>query len=195
MKENKKENYFVMQTKIKALGPIKEVVNNPDMIKAIIAYDGDRHYLCAFIDSVNAALKDGTITEEDLHYFQSGKFMDAIVHLNQTIAEVDPHELQTAERLDKVNYVSLLEDSKTLAVSYTHPEIIAALCGDLTWDENPDELVWWSKSGTFASLPSNVQMVILNELLKRGKADVARSLVSQATYGLEPYKEDSQLKR
>ena len=113
MKENKKENYFVMQTKIKALGPIKEVVNNPDMIKAIIAYDGDRHYLCAFIDSVNAALKDGTITEEDLHYFQSGKFMDAIVHLNQTIAEVDPHELQTAERLDKVNYVSLLEDPKS----------------------------------------------------------------------------------
>ncbi len=195
MKENKKENYFAMQAKIKALGPIKEVVNNPDMIKAIIAYDGDRHYLCAFIDAINGALKDGTITEEDLHYFQNGEFMDAIVHLNQTIADVNPHELQTAERLDKVNYVSLLEDPKTLAVSYTHPEIIAALCGDLTWDENPDELVWWSKSGTFASLPSNVQMVILNELLKRGKADVAQSLVSQATYGLEPYKEDSQLKR
>ena len=47
MKETIKENYFDMEAKIKALGPIKEIVNNPDAIRSIIAYDGDRHYVHA----------------------------------------------------------------------------------------------------------------------------------------------------
>ena len=194
MKENLRENYYTMQAKIKSLGPIKNVVNNPDVIRNIIAYDGDRHYLCAFIDEINEALEDKKINGEDLHYFRSGEFADAIVHLKETINEVNPHEMQTAERLDKINYMSLLEDANSLAVSYTHPEIIDALCGESV-DPSASDLVWWSNSGTFSSLPSKVQMVIVNEVLKRGNLEVAQKLVTQSTYGLSPYPSNETLKR
>lgn len=194
MKENLRENYYTMQAKIRALGPIKNIVNNLDVIRNIIAYDGDRHYLCAFIDEINEALEAKIISGDDLHYFRSGEFADAIVHLKETIDEVNPHELQTAERLDKINYISLLEDAQSLAVSYTHPEIIDALCGE-SMDPSANDLVWWSNSGTFSSLPGNVQIIIVNEVLKRGNLEAAQKLTSQSTYGLSPYPGNEMLKR
>ncbi len=194
MKDTIKESYFDLEAKIRALGPIKDIVNNPDAIRSIIAYDGDRHYLCAFIDAINAGLKNGTLTEDDLYYFRNGEFVDSIVHLKETIAEVNPHEMQTAERLDKINYMSLLHDDKTLAVSYTHPEIIAALC-DESMGSSADDLVWWSRSGTFTSLPGNVQMLIVNEVLKKGNLDVAQELVARSTHGLSPYPSNKELRR
>ena len=194
MKDNLRENYYTMQAKIKKLGPIKKLVNDFDAIRRIIAYDGDRHYLCAFIDEINEALESKVITGEDLHYFRSGEFADAIVHLKETINEVNPHELQTAERLDKINYISLLEDAQSLAVSYTHPEIIDALCGE-SMDPSASDLVWWSNSGTFSSLPGNVQIIIVNEVLKRGNLEAAQKLTSQSTYGLSPYPSNDALRR
>ena len=116
MKETIKENYFDMEAKIRELGPIKEIVNNPDAIRSIIAYDGDRHYLQAFLETVNNAIDARLVTEEDLRFFRSGEFMDAIVHLEETIEAVNPHEMQTAERLDKINYVSVFKDAKTLFI-------------------------------------------------------------------------------
>lgn len=191
MNENVRENYYDMQKRIKALGNIKNVVNNPEMLMNIIGYSGDRHYLCAFIDEVNKALEEKTLKEEDLSLFRNGFFVDKIINLKDTVEATFPRELQTAERLDKINYMSLLEDEKSLAVSYTHPEIIAALCG-----ENTDkDLTWWLGSGTFASLPGDVQMVIIGEVLKRGNIEVAQKLIKDATYNLEPYKEEPGLKR
>ena len=188
MKETIKESYFDLETKIRALGPIKEIVNNPDAIRSIIAYDGDRHYLCVFIDAINEGLNNGTLGEEDLHYFRSGEFMDAIVHLDETIETVNPHEMQTAERLDKINYVSVFKDAKTLSVSYTHPEIIAALCGE-SKDSKPSDLTWWATCGTFGNLPNETQQTIEMEIFKRDNMEVLAKLMSEGKGNNKSYSE------
>ena len=194
MQEAVNENYYEMKAKISSQGSIKDIVNNPDLIKRIIAYNGDRHFLCAFIDLVNEELEKGTLDEGDLSFFRSGEFADAIVHLKETIEKVEPREMQVSERLDKVNYMSLLHDPISLAVSYTHPEIISALCGE-AMDYNPRDLTWWVTSGTYSSLPGKVQMTILNEVLKKKDLDVAQELASIASYGLTPYQKDEELRR
>ena len=183
-----KENYFNLEAKIRALGPIKEIVNNPDAIRGIIAYDGDRHYLQAFLETVNKAIKERILTEEDLHFFRNGEFMDAIVHLDETIAAVNPHEMQTAERLDKINYVSVFMDSKTLSVSYTHPEIIAALCGE-SKDSKPSDLTWWATCGTFGNLPNETQQTIEMEIFKRGNMEVLAKLMNEGKGNNKSYSE------
>ncbi len=188
MKETIKESYFDLEARIRALGPIKEIVNNPDAIRSIIAYDGDRHFLQAFLEAVNNAIDAGQIREEDLRFFRSGEFMDAIVHLDETIETVNPHEMQTAERLDKINYVSVFKDAKTLSVSYTHPEIIAALCGE-SKDSKPSDLTWWATCGTFGNLPNETQQTIEMEIFKRDNMEVLAKLMNVGKGNNKSYSE------
>ena len=185
-----KEQYDALLQRIRNLGPITDVLRSPIMIKQIIAYSGDRHLLCAFFDIVNAELEKGRLTDDDMEFFRSGDLMDAIVNLDKTIAGA--RDIFPAEILDKINYVSLIKDPKTLAVSYTHPVIIDALCGkrDTTTYESArytKDLVWWSKCGTFDTMNPEVKLVIVSELLKNGGASKAQELLEKNHGGLQSY--------
>jgi len=179
-----KESYYDLVGKIKSIGPIKDIVKNETMLKNIISYGGDRHLLCALFDEINLGIESGTIQDEDLQYFRSGKIMDYIVNLEQTIYETKPRQTFPAERLDKVNYVSLIKDDQTLAACYTHPEIINALCGN-----GHRDLVWWKDCGTYSTLPANVKMVIVSDVFKKGNMVVTQELMEMGTYRLQTYEQ------
>lgn len=189
-----KEPYGELLSKIDSIGTIKQVVNSPDMINQIISYNGDRHLLCALFDRINLGIKSGEISEEDLNYLRSGKMMDAIVNLDKTVQQYASRQSFRAERLDKINYVSLLEDPQTLAVSYTHPMIIDALCEQATYDKMPDELTWFQSCGTFGSLPKTVQAAIVSSVLTRGNLEIAQKLLKDITSGLQTYEMKNQAK-
>ena len=182
---DRKEHYDNLLAKIRNLGDIRDVLRNETRLKQIIAYPGDRHLLCAFTDIVNEAIEKGDVSKYDLELLRSGKLMDMIVNLEQTINEVNPREIYTAELLDKINYVSLIQDPQTLAASYTHPTIIDALCGKADYVKKPSELVWWRDCGTFISLPSKVQSLITFKVLQNGNLEAAKDLLGAASFGLE----------
>jgi len=181
----KREHYDNLLAKIRNLGDIKDVLRNETRLKQIIAYPGDRHLLCAFADIVNEAIIKGDVSKYDLEILRSGKFMDMIVNLEQTINEVYPRQMYTAELLDKINYVSLIQDPQTLAASYTHPTIIDALCGKADYANNHEQLVWWRDCGTFTSLPSKVQSLITFKVIQNGNLEAAKDLLCHSSWGLE----------
>ena len=182
---DRKEHYDNLLAKIRNLGDIRDVLRNETRLKQIIAYPGDRHLLCAFADVVNESIIKGELSKYDLELLRSGKFMDMIVNLEQTINEVYPREMYTAELLDKINYVSLIQDSQTLAASYTHPTIIDALCGKADYVKNKEQLVWWRDCGTFTSLPSKVQSLITFKVIQNGNLEAAKDLLCHSSLGLE----------
>ena len=163
-----KQAYPDLLGMIDKMGPIENIVANPNLINEVIAYDTDRHLLCALFDRINEALEAGRIVPEQLSFFRTGAAMDGIINLKQTIERFgnDPaREVYPAEILDKVNYVSLLRDPESLAACYTHPEIIKALCDEPV--SNKRDLVWWANCGTFTSLPREVQITIISEVAKK----------------------------
>jgi len=181
MVENRQDYNELLQM-IRNMGPLREIIRSEYMLKNIISYNGDRHLICALFDEVNAALENRTITEDDLAVLRSGVLMDMIVNLEKTVQETAPRPLFLSERLDKVNYVSLINDPQTLASCFTHPDILAAISGE---NYNRD-LAYWVEAGTFSSqLPSNVRSLIINEVLKKGNIEVAQRLLEQTSYGVK----------
>lgn len=183
----KKEPYQVLVQRIKNLGAIEEIVTDRKKIIDIISDDSDRHLLCAFFDEINEAIKSGKINpDKDLKLFRDGTVMDLIIHLENTVMMSSyPRKLFQSERLDKINYLSLIEDEQTLAVSYTHPHIIAALCG-MYFNGNSRDLTWWRDSGTFIYLPEKVKSLIILEVLVESPKR-ATELLQKASAGVKSY--------
>lgn len=172
-----RQNYETLLNMIDRMGNIEDVATNPEMIKTVLGYDTDRHLFCALIDRINEAVEAKKMTYEEIPYFQNGRLMDDIVNLKRTIQEYGNHpsrEVYTSEILDKVNYVGLIQDPKTLAACYTHPEIIAALSGEGV--KNTRDLKWWSTCGTYDSLPAEVKQSIIFALMKNGAYEEAAKL-------------------
>jgi len=189
----KKEPYDELLKKIDSLGPINQIVTNPDTLNRIIAYEGDRHLLCALFDRINEAKQEGLLIDSDLDYLRSGQLMDKIINLDIIAAQYAKRQLDPSERLDKINYVSLINDEQVLAASYTHPAIIDALCGEAHYDKNPHDLVWFKSCGTFANLSPAVKSTIVAAVLEKGNIDVAKELLTQTTVGLKSYIEANDL--
>ncbi len=189
-----KENYNELREQIRKLGPINEIITNEELIEQIIAYDGDRHLLCALFDEINLGIENNEIFDHDLEpVFRSGKIMDSIINLEETIQKHSLRRKFTSERLDKINYVSLIKDPETLATCYTHPAIIDALCS-ISQDSNPKDLIWWKTAGTLNSLPNNVQNLIIHQVLDRGAVFEAQNLLELTCDGLTPYPHSIKLK-
>lgn len=184
----RKEHYDDLLKRIDDLGPLKDVINSEQKINSIIAYNGDRHLICALFDRVNEGLKNGLISEEDLTLFRNGTLINSIINLKETTAQYGGREPFAAERLDKINYISLIDDNQTKAVSYTHPKIIDALCLHSD-DYDPRDLVWLITSGTFDDLSAPVKLTIISTILERDEVDLAKSLLNRSKSNLKTYEE------
>lgn len=182
------ENFNDLLRKIDELGPIKSVVNNENLLNQIIAYGGDRHLICALFARVNEGLKDMVISEEDLTLFRNGTLINSIINLKETTEQYGGREPFAAERLDKINYISTIDDDQTKAVSYTHPKIIDALCLHSD-DYDPRDLTWFITSGTFDNLSDPVKLTIISSVLGRGDIEVAKSLLNRSKSNLKTYEE------
>ena len=190
-----KQSYEKLLSFIDSIGPIEKIAINPEIVKTILILNTDRHILCALIDRINDALKNGKILPEELVYFRSGEIMDDIIHLDRTIknyAHGRRKELFTSEILDKINYISLLHDEKSLSACYTHPEIIDALCGKDV--QNKSDLTWWSTCGTFTTMPSKVQNRIIASVMEQGDFDTAKKLIMDTCYKMPVSKVNKEAK-
>ena len=67
-----KQAYPDLLGMIDKMGPIENIVANPNLINEVIAYDTDRHLLCALFDRINEALEAGRIVPEQLSFFRTG---------------------------------------------------------------------------------------------------------------------------
>ena len=173
------ENYEVMKNKIKSLGSMKEILKNHDLVKSIIAYNGDRHFFTAFIDLVNEGLAKHEIWDDDLEVFTSGEVADAIVNIDQTARQYGNRQAYPNETLDKLNYLALITDSKAYAASFTHPEILQAMAGN-----GNRELREWSQSSHVP--PVGGFAAVVSELLEAGNLEAAKEYIQ--TMGYYPLK-------
>lgn len=173
-----KKELLLLEQKLDNLGSIKEIINNEYFLYAIISYNGDRRLLYVLFNKINKALKDNSINEEDLAFFRSGKLIDAIINLHSTTEYYAGRKPYTSERLDKINYISILEDEETLSVSYTHPRIIDAICGDTHFDNKSYELIDFIECGIYDKLPTTIKQKILLEIQKRNNLEIVEKLSS-----------------
>ncbi len=181
-----RENYNDLILEAKKYGMVNNVLKNITIVKLIISSGLDRHLLCAFFELINRDLRENKLDEESLEFLRSGKLMDLIVNLEETVQQTNPRNLFPNERLDKINYYSLIEDNQTLATGYTHPEIISALCQEGVVS-NAKDLTYWMEMGTYFSLPQNVQAVILNVLLEQGNIVKVQELLNLQASGLKKH--------
>ena len=174
------ENYEVMKNKIKSLGSMKEILKNHDLVKSIIAYNGDRHFFTAFIDLVNEGLAKHEIWDDDLEVFTSGEVADAIVNIDQTARQYGNRQAYPNETLDKLNYLALITDSKAYAASFTHPEILQAMAGN-----GNRELREWSQSSHVP--PVGGFAAVVYEMIEKGNIEEAKEFIDRIGYHSKKY--------
>ncbi len=165
-------NYFEMKNKINSLGSMKEILNNHDLVKSIIAYNGDRHFFLAFIDLINEGLAKHEITSDDLEVFTSGEVADAIVNIEQTAKKYGNRQAYPSEAWDKLNYLALITDSKAYAASFTHPEIMKAMAGNANRD-----LSQWSHSAHVP--PVGGFAAVIYEMIEKGNIEEAKEFIDR----------------
>lgn len=156
---------------------LADILNSKPALKQIIL-SKDRHDLSNFLYSVQEALRSGYITEEDFRLFRNGFAIDCVLNLTDDLKE-QKRELQTAELLDKINYLSLVPDTESLNTTYTHPQIIEGVSRD------DHDLAWWYKSGTFNTLPVETKVKIGIKLLELGNISKAKEVMQSINHELE----------
>ena len=168
------------------------IINNIDKIRDknfllnLIASE-DRHDFSNFLYDVDRAKRAGLLEDGDFVLFRNGFVVNAIVSLKDS-KNVIGRELQTAELLDKVNYLSLIPDFESLNVSYTNDTIIEGLCND------DRDFSWWFTCGTMHSLPVEVKNNIAIKLLEKGKVDKARYVLDSIARTLKFERENSDIR-
>lgn len=193
LEQNINDEYFQrLENKLDQIGTTREILRNEYLLNAIIAYNSEHPLVYALFKKVNEGIKDGTLIDEDLEFFRNGSLIDAIINLKETTKLYGKRKTRPAERADKINAISLIEDTKTLAVSFTHPEIIDALCGKRNYDPDSSDLTYFIKCGSYNNLPKEVQMAITSEVLKRGNTEVAQLLLEVAIGNIKKYQSNNQ---
>lgn len=164
------ENFYEMLDKIDSLGPLNEVVESQDWIKAIIAYNGDRHFFHAFISRINKALKDNTLDVKSLKWFRAGLVSEWIINIDDTVSKYGNRAAYPAEILDKLNYLACLKDAKSFVSCFSKDEIKEALnsCN------SSSELTYWR---TNTEIPSEGRIALAYECLDAGYNEAARKLL------------------
>lgn len=189
------ENYFDLIYKIESFGLIEKTVNDENIINQIIAYDRRGRLLCTLFDKVNIAIYKKQLSPESLTYFRSGKLMDSIINLEETLEKCGSTRTPTEdERGLKIACVSRIEDDETLVVSYTHPKILDALCSDESYKQQ-DLTNWYNEYGIFTCILSlRVQASIGLALLKtRGNDKLVKSMLENASKELPSYEEKNKV--
>lgn len=174
------ENYYEMRNRIKSLGSLKEILKNNDLVKSIIAYNGDRHFFAAFIDLINEGLANHEITSNDLGVFTSGEVADAIVNMKKTAHQYGNRKVYPAEIWDKLNYLATINDSYAYAASFTHPEILKAMEGN-----GNRELTEWSKSSHMP--PVGGFAAVIYKMIERGDIEDAKEFIDRIAYYSKKY--------
>lgn len=174
------EDYYEMIDRIKSLGSLKNILKNENLVMAIIAYNGDRHFFAAFIDLINEGLAKHEISSDDLEVFTSGKVADAIVNINETAKQYGNRNAYPNESQDKLNYLSEITDSKAYAASFTHPEILNAMAGN-----GNTELTEWSRKTT--KPPVGGFATVISEMLARGNVEQAKNFIDRVCYYEKEY--------
>ena len=97
--------------------------------------------------------------------------------------------MQTAELLDKVNYLSIIPDFESLNVAYTNDTIINGLCnGD-------DDFSWWFTCGTMSTLPVEIRNNIAMKLLGRGETEKTMYVLQSIERTMKSEREYSESKK
>ncbi len=164
------ENFYEMLDKIDSLGSLKEVVESQDWIKAIIAYNGDRHFFHAFICRINKALKDNSLDPSSLKWFRSGLVSEWIINIDDTVSKYGKRSSYPAETLDKLNYLACLQDAKSFVACFSHDDIKEALNSS----NSGNELTFWR---TNTEIPLNGRVSLAYEWLDAGYTKAAKKLL------------------
>lgn len=124
----------------------------------------DRHDFSNFLYEVVEDKRNGLLSDDDFILFRNGFVVNAIIALKDSKSSIG-RELQTAELLDKINYLSLVPDLESLNVAFTNDTIIDGLCN------NDNDFSWWFSCGTMSNLPVEVRNNIAMKLLSRGETE------------------------
>lgn len=165
---------------------IANKITNKNFLLNLIASE-DRHDFSNFLYDVDKAKRDGLLSDDDFILFRNGFVVNAIVSLKDA-KNVIGRNLQTAELLDKVNYLSLVPDFESLNVSYTNDDIINGLCND------DRDFSWWFTCGTMSCLPVEVRNNIAIKLLERGRVDKAKYVLDSIARTLKFERENSDIR-
>jgi len=142
---------------------INDKMQSKEFLLNLIASE-NRHDLSNFLIDVQDMSRNGLINDEDFTLFRNGFVVNSVIALKNA-ENVIGRNLQTAELLDKVNYLSLVPDFESLNVTYTNNTILDGLCN------NDRDFSWWFTCGTMSSLPVEVRNNIAIKLLEKGETE------------------------
>ena len=107
-----KRTYGELVYTINSLGTIKEILDSPELIDVILN-SNDKHLILVFAEMVNHELNVKTITHTDLANLRN---------IGIIISLIQNNELEVL--LDKIKYMSVINDADIQIMLYTNPIII-----------------------------------------------------------------------
>ena len=149
---------------------------NKNFLLNLIASE-DRYDFSNFLHEMDRARDMGLLEDDHFALFRNGFVVNQIVKLKDA-RKVIGRELQPAELLDKVNYLSILRDIESLNTAYTNDTIIDGLCN------NDRDFSWWFTCGTMSNLPIEVRNNIAMKLLSKGEIEKAKCVLQTIEYTL-----------
>ncbi len=181
-----RESYRNLMERISGLGELKDVIKDQELLKSIIAYNGDRRLFRALIEVINDGLSKGIITDDDLELFTNGFVVNALINLDETLSKFSNRVPYPDEMTDKLNYLSLIKSAKAYASSFTEPIFIQA------FSNHQDKYLAWVKN---KNIPLRGFATVVNKLINQKQIEAAKEYInSMACVPNLNYEEDNSQK-
>lgn len=155
---------------------LEKMLSRTELKKLICSEN--RHDLSNFLYAVAEAKKIGYVDDEHFALFREGYAVDCVLSLDQTLKE-QGRTLQSAELLDKINYLSLVPDVESLNTTFTHPQIVDGVI------KGNRDLSWWYSCGTLETLPTETKLKFGMKLMESGDMDKATEVFKIVNHDLE----------
>ena len=154
---------------------VRGMLKSESEIKSMILSSGDRHQFSNFLYAVNGMMKQGILNEDDLQVIRSGNLANYILHLK----EFAGRPLQPFEIGDKLNYLTLLNDTETLNAWFLNEDII----NNIGEQSKSSECNYWLQS--IGSMPIETRTKLAQELIKHGYSEQAMEMLEKINKDLE----------
>lgn len=190
MVEEKKLSYEDQRALLSNYGDVRDLINNQDFLVNLLSSEYDRHMIGTLMDMVNEKIDSGELEPEHLNLLRSGFLVERILELPE-LARNKGRNMFPLEIGDKLNYLSSIHDVDTLIATYANKNLI----DEINRSGNSEELTFWISSGTLATLPLEVQTVVVEKFIDSKNIDLAERVIKKLNSSLARARKEAEMSK